>query len=147
MKEKPMLFEKIQKDSLTARKERNTEKGSLLTTVLAQAKTAAIDEGHRDSVSNELVLKVIRSFLKGVNENLSLVEQGKISVDKKESFENEKNILESYLPQQMSAAEIHAAVQKSGAANVGLAMKHLKEHHDGQYDGKLASEIAKELFK
>lgn len=141
-----MLIEQLQKDSLTARKERDTQKASLLTTVIAQAKTAAINEGNRDNVSDEQVLKVIRQFLKGVNENLNLAAQGKVDAEKKEGFEKEKEILESYLPQQLSGEELKTILQKSGADNIGAAMKHLKENHDGQFDGKLASQIAKELF-
>ncbi len=142
-----MLYEKIQKDSLSARKERDTVKGNLLSTVLAQAKTVAIDKGHRDTVEDELVIKVIRSFLKGVNENMEFIAQGKMPPEKKESVEREKSILESYLPRQMSESELREVISKSGAANIGLAMKYLKENFDGLYDGKMASEIAKEIIR
>jgi uncharacterized protein YqeY len=63
-----------------------------------------------------------------------------------EQYRIEKDVLLSFLPQQMSADELKAAVAKSGAKNIGEAMKYLKANHDGQYDGKLASQVAKEVI-
>ena len=46
----------------------------------------------------------------------------------------------------MSAEDLKAAITKSGATNIGEVMKYLKANHDGQYDGKLASQVAKEVI-
>lgn len=137
-----MLFERMQKESLEARKARDAVKAGVLTTALAQVKAIAIDDGHR-APNDADVLKVVRQFLKSCEENLALATQGKMDATRAEQFKVEKEVLLSYLPQQMSADDIRAAVKKSGATNIGEAMKYLKANHDGQYDGKLASEIIK----
>lgn len=140
-----MLFEKLQKESLEARKARDTVRASVLTTALAQVKTMAIDDGHR-AVTDADVTKVVRQFLKSCDENLALAAQGKMDATRAEQFKIEKDILISYLPQQMSADQLKAALIKSAATNIGEAMKYLKANHDGQYDGKLASVVAKEVL-
>lgn len=140
-----MLFERMQKESLEARKARDTVKASVLTTAISQIKALAIDDGHR-AVTEADVLKIVRQFLKGVEENLALAQQGKMDATRAEAFKIEKEILLSYLPQQMSADDLKAALKKSGATNIGEAMKYLKANHDGQYDGKLASTVAKEVL-
>lgn len=140
-----MLFERMQKESLEARKARDAVKAGVLTTAIAQVKAIAIDDGHR-APNDADVLKVVRQFLKSCEENLALAAQGKMDITRAEQFRTEKEVLLSYLPQQMSADEIKAAVKKSGATNIGEAMKYLKANHDGQYDGKLASSVIKEAI-
>lgn len=140
-----MLFERMQKESLEARKARDQVKSSVLTTAISQIKALAIDDGHR-AVNDADVMKIVKQFLKGVEENLALAAQGKMDASRAEQFKLEKDILLSYLPQQMSADDIKAAVKKSGATNIGEAMKYLKANFDGQYDGKLASGVIKEVI-
>ncbi len=140
-----MLFERMQKESLEARKARDAVRAGVLTTAISQVKGMAIDDGHR-APNDADVLKVVRQFLKSVDENLALAAQGKMDATRAEQFKVERDVLLSYLPQQMSAADLKAALAKSGAKNIGEAMKYLKANHDGQYDGKMASEIAKEVI-
>jgi uncharacterized protein len=140
-----MLFERMQKESLEARKARDQARASVLTTIIAQVKGMAIDDGHR-AVDEADVTKVVRQFLKSVDENLALAAQGKMDASRSEQFKHEKEILLSYLPQQMSADALKEAIKKSGATNIGEAMKYLKQNHDGLYDGKLASGIIKEVL-
>jgi uncharacterized protein YqeY len=140
-----MLFERLQKESLEARKARDTVRAGVLTTAISQVKALAIDDGHR-APNDADVLKVVRQFLKACEENLALAAQGKMDAARAEQYRIEKDVLLSFLPQQMSADELKAAVAKSGAKNIGEAMKYLKANHDGQYDGKLASQVAKEVI-
>ncbi|MCB1201418.1 MAG: GatB/YqeY domain-containing protein [Leptospiraceae bacterium] len=142
-----MLIEQLQKDSLTARKNRETDKAAVLTTLLSTVKTAAIDSGNRDVIQDADVIKVVRQFLKSVNENLELAAQGKLSGDMAEKYKQEKDILEAYLPSQLSEDKIKSIITESGATNLGEAMKFLKEKYDGQYDGKMASNVARSIFQ
>ncbi len=140
-----MLFERMQKESLEARKARDAAKASVLTTALAQIKAIAIDDGHR-AVKDDDVIKIVRQFLKAVEENLALAAQGKMDASRADQFKIERDVLLSYLPQQMDAEALKAAIVKSAAKNIGDVMKYLKTNHDGAYDGKLASQIAKEVL-
>jgi uncharacterized protein YqeY len=140
-----MLFEKLQKDTLESRKNKDASRAALLSTVLSQVKTLAIDDGHREP-NDQDVVKVVRSFLKGVNENLELAAKGTLSEEEKAKSEFEKRVLEEYLPKQLGADELRNIMKEAGVKNIGEAMKLLKEKYDGQYDGKLASAIAKEIL-
>lgn len=61
----------------------------------------------------------------------------------------EKAILEAYLPAQMDAAALEAAIRaiaaELGGTQIGPIMAELRKRHAGQFDGKLASEIVKKL--
>lgn len=50
---------------------------------------------------------------------------------------------------QLSPEALETAIKgliESGASNIGAVMKGLKEQHEGNYDGKIASEITRKLF-
>lgn len=75
-------------------------------------------------------------------------------IDLAEQEEAEAQVLEEYLPQQLSADELRpqiAAVinelQLSGPAAMGKLMPVLMERFKGQADGKVLSQIARELLQ
>lgn len=140
-----VVWEQLQKEALKARKEKDSQKANLLTTVISQVKNIAINEGHR-AVSDQDVYKVVRQFLKSVEENLEYAREGKLTAEQKLQMEREKAILESFLPRQLTAEELREIIKNSGAKTIGDAMKYLKENHEGLFDGKLASQIARELL-
>lgn len=140
-----MLYETMQGDALNARKARDQVKSGLLTTIISQVKLMGINDGHR-AVTDADVIKTIRQFLKSCDENLDLAAQGKLSAELTGQYKKEKEILTGYLPTQLTADAIKEIIKNSGAKNLGEAMKYLKEKHDGLYDGKIASAIAKEVF-
>ncbi|NDC38593.1 MAG: hypothetical protein EBZ48_11140 [Proteobacteria bacterium] len=57
--------------------------------------------------------------------------------------------LEGFLPKQLAADELEKIIVELKAqnpqANMGLIMKALKDTYNGQYDSKLASELAKRI--
>jgi uncharacterized protein YqeY len=86
-----MLLEKLKKESLQARKDKDQVKASLLSTVLSQVKTIAIDDGHREP-NDQDVIQVVKKFLKGIEENLQLGKAGKLSQEAMEQAELEKKM-------------------------------------------------------
>jgi uncharacterized protein YqeY len=62
--------------------------------------------------------------------------------------------LKEYIKQQLTSEDIYAIIgtQKNTAIikgipmNIGVIMKHFKDNYPGQYDGKLVSQIAKEML-
>jgi hypothetical protein len=63
--------------------------------------------------------------------------------------EAEKAILDAYLPAQLDAAALEAAVRgiaaELGTTQIGPVMAELRKRHAGQFDGKLASELIRKL--
>ncbi len=140
-----MLIDKLKKETLQARKEKNEIKANLLSTIFSQVKLAAIDDKHREP-NDQDVVNIVKKFLKSVEENIALGERGEIPRQSYEQSLKEKEILLEYLPGQLSEEDIRKIIKESGAKNVGEAMRFLKEKYPDQYDGKIASQIAKEIL-
>ena len=57
--------------------------------------------------------------------------------------------LKDFIKKQLSEADIRFEIEDimlSKGCNIGMVMKHFKEWYPGQYDGKLVSQIAKEML-
>lgn len=135
-----MLTDKIKADALQARKDKDRLKADLLTTVIATAQMSAKNDSNREMNESDL-LKALKQFLKSVNENLKIA-----PAEQKEQYEIEKNIIESYLPSQLTEQELEKIISDSGLDNIGAVMKHLKENYEGRYDGSLAAKVTKSVL-
>lgn len=138
------LIERISADQLEARKSRNTVKSQLLTTLIGEASMKGKNDGNRASTDSE-VEDVIRSFLKNVRTNLDIA-TSRHDRSWFDELEQEREILESYLPKQMTAEEISEKIQNLDK-NKGLIMKHLKENFNGLYDGRVAAQVVDAYIK
>lgn len=141
-----MLIEKIRADLLTARKARATVAANSLTALVGEAVMVGKNAGNRESTDEE-VIATVRKFLKNLEETKrNLVAHNKDTA----VCEEEIAIISKYLPQQMSVDELRSAVAaiaaETAGANMGVVMKVLKERYAGLYDGKLASEVVKQVL-
>jgi len=137
-----MLLLKIKNDQLEARKQRNSVKASLLTTLFSECANIGINDGKRDTTDAE-VLAIIKKFI----ENIDICLQN-CSGESKARYLAEKEILDTYRPKQLSRDELVEIVKrvieetkKDGIAQKSLTMKSLKENFAGMYDGKMASDL------
>ena len=143
------LLKQIKKDQVEARKARDSQRAALLTTLISDAEKVGKDDGNRETTDGE-VIKVIKKFIKNLIEVLDVTK----SEGTFREVERELEILRSYLPKQLSEMELSgiilAIIENHEIANMkgmGIVMKELKAHHDGEYDGKMASDIVKRLLK
>lgn len=140
------LLSTIRQDSLHARRNRDAIAASLLVTLLSEAERTGLDDGKRESTDAE-VLATVRKFLKGNAETIA-------ARGSTETLAREKELLEGYLPQQLSEDELRAAIQAEAQAlgltaiagkDTGALMGALKKKHAGRYDGAQASVLIKQL--
>ena len=71
------------------------------------------------------------------------------SKDLSEEAKIEYAYLKDYIKQQLSSEEIIKIItglKTNFNCNIGLVMKYFKDNYSGQYDGKLVSQIAKEVL-
>ena len=65
--------------------------------------------------------------------------------------DQEFEYLKDYIKAQLGRSEIEIIITElllqGPDANLGVVMKHFKDNYSGQYDGKLVSQIAKEILK
>ena len=102
-----------------------------------------------DTLSPEACLTIAQGELKKRKEAIEFAEKGN-RPDLKERLEAEIGVIKEFLPQQLSAEDLERAIvdmkTANPALNLGTAMKGLKEKFAGQYDSKLASDIARKLL-
>ncbi|MBP5435665.1 GatB/YqeY domain-containing protein [bacterium] len=143
------MINDLKKMMMKAKLERDTLKGNLLSTLIAEAVMVGKNDGNRETTEAE-TLNVIKKFLKNVNENIKLLDE--IGKDKSDAL-REKEILESLLPKQLSEEELYAKIVEIVATlpdksprQMGVVMAALKKDFDGQYDGKAASSLVKKAL-
>jgi len=147
-----MLINQIKSDALIARKARQTNTATLLTTLYSEASIVGKNAGNRESTDQE-VLQVIEKFIKGANEVRNILLKNNKNAS---HVDNEIKVLSKYLPQKMSYNELENVVRDiiealkdiNSEVQIGKVMSVLKNSYGGTYDGKMASEIIKkELVK
>lgn len=131
------LKETINADFMKAFKAKNMELKSFLGTLKGEIQTAE-KNSMVDNLSDEDVIKILNKFAKNCKENIRLANDEKSKV--------ELEIVEAYLPKQLSAEEIQSkidALVASGVKNIGMIMK---EFSTLPADKKLVSELAKKAL-
>lgn len=136
----------IKADAVKARKARSPE-AKVLVTLLGEIETKSKTLDPGKEMTDADVVAVVRKFLKGVDETLKLLDASK-APDAVAYAKAERAALEVYLPKQMTEAEIEAFVREkvSEGANIGQIMGSLKQEKAGEYDGKMASQVAKSVL-
>lgn len=146
------IKEQLMADMKAAMKAKEEGKLALNTIRMARAhiRQAEIDNGHAD-FNDDQVLAVLRKEVKQRKETLSeiessgredLVEQTKVEID----------VLEKYLPAEMTPEAVEAAVKEivdamdPGQKNMGSVMKAVMAKLKGQVDGKLINQIVRKLL-
>lgn len=131
------LKERVNTDYLKALKEKNTVAKNLLSVVKGEIQTIEKNTGS-SSLSDEEVTKILNKTAKSLKEIINAGgEQAKIELE----------IIESYLPKQMSKEEITTKVKElvgSGVTNIGDIMKKFATL---PVDKKVVSEVVKEVMK
>ena len=134
-------------------REKNATKLGVLRMLKAAMMNAAIEKGGADSKLNDAdATQVIRKQVKQRQDSIESFEKGgraELAAKEKE----ELSILQSYLPQAMSADELSKLVRESisevGATSkqqMGAVMKALQAKVAGRADGKtLSAEVQKQL--
>ena len=132
----------LKTDQMQARKNKDTLKTDLLTTLISEIQKKAKDDKNRD-VTNDDCISVIRKFLNNSQEVLKF----RSSDDTLKEIE----ILNSYLPQQLNEQEMRqivlSLIEQYPAIKIGDVMNHFRQYHSGQFDGKLLLIVVKEHVK
>lgn len=147
------LSERVDSDLKTAMRDKNAIKLGVLRMLKAAIMNAAIEKsGAQSQLSDAEATQVIRKQVKQRQDSIESFEKGgRAELAAKEK--KELSILQSYLPQQMSADELSKIVRETIAevgatskAQMGAVMKALQPKVAGRADGKtLSAEVQKQL--
>jgi uncharacterized protein len=141
------LKDRITEDMKTAMRAKDTARLGTVRLLLAAMKQKEVDE--RVELTDADVLSIIEKMLKQRRESIAQFEKAGRN-DLADTEKAEIGVLQAYLPQQMSAAEvaeaIAAAIQESGAAgpkDMGKVMGLLKSRLAGRTDMGTLSGLVK----
>lgn len=105
------LLEQIKKDLIEATKNKETEKVSVLRLLLSAIKNREIDLRGAD-LSDEIILEVLAKQAKQRKDSVAEFEKGR-RPELAQAEKNELDIIERYLPEQISDEEIENVVKKT----------------------------------
>lgn len=137
------LLNKIKTMQLEARKAKQTDKATLLTTLYAEAMTVGKNKANRDSTDQE-VQEVVQKFLKNNRDFQKVANESK-----KIELQKEESILLQFMPKMLTEDEIIALIEAARATtpNLGMIMKYFKDEYAGRYDGAVLSKLVKEALQ
>jgi uncharacterized protein len=150
------LLEQLDDDLKNAMLARDEDRKRTLRSVKTAATNALVEkrtaEGMEATLSDEEVLKVIARQANQRRDSITeFSKAGRMDLVTPEQAE--LAILESYLPQQLGADQVRLVVQQviaetgaSSAKDMGMVMRTAMARLQGQADGKLVNQLARELL-
>ena len=138
------LENRIREDLNNARRARDKQNTTLLSTLLSEIKNQRIEAGHE--LSDAEVIDVLTRAIKKRREAAEQMRAGN-RVQLAETEEREAVALTAYLPPQLTEEDVRQMVRDAkaaGADNVGAVMKQLAPQIKGRFDGREANRIVRE---
>jgi uncharacterized protein YqeY len=144
------LLEQIKEDLIKSMKAKDGNRVSVLRLLLSDINRREKDS--KEDLTEEDVMALLQTAAKRRKESADAFREGERE-DLASKEESELVILEEYLPEQMSADDIRAAVREvieaTGAqspADMGKVMGQVMPKVKGKADGKLVNEVVRELL-
>ncbi|MDX2224894.1 MAG: GatB/YqeY domain-containing protein [Rhodospirillaceae bacterium] len=138
------------KSGLRNKEERTVGTVRLILAALKDRDIAARSKGNYDGIGEDEILQMFNSMIKQRRDSIALYEQGgRCELAQKEK--EEIDVIQTFMPKQLSDAEIDAAlagvitaVEAKGLKDMGRVMAALKEKYAGQMDFSKASGLVKQ---
>jgi uncharacterized protein YqeY len=134
------LQEQLMDDMKQAMRDKDTVKLGVIRLIRSEVRNYEIDNGPQDDAGVQAIIRRLTKQLKDALTDFNLVQEEAAKIV----------VLESYLPAQMSEAEVAELVNKAIAdlpdKNMGAAMKAAMAAVNGQADGKVVSELVKQAL-
>lgn len=139
-----MNIETLRKDMIAAMKAKDKGRKDAISSLVSAVKKAAIDEGCREDISEELTDRVILKELKTAKEQLDTCPAER--TDLKEEYELRYNVIKEYAPAMMSEEEVKVYITEKFAdvvatKNKGQIMKAVMADLKGKADGKVINQV------
>ena len=138
------LLARLQADLNASRKAQDKPATLLLGTIVSDAKNRRIEK--REDLVDADVIDVLRKGIKRRRESVEMYEKaGRTELAQREAAE--AAALEKYLPAQVDAEELRAAVRAAiagGATTIGAVMGKVLPQYKGRAEGSTINAIARE---
>jgi len=155
-----MLIDTIKATQLLSRKLKETDKASLLTTIIGESEMAGKNAGNRAPTDSE-VIQVLKKFEKNQIENIALYNKNmkpeNVAATDLLKFKSEfeLNIIRKFLPSKILDLEVQkdiAVIMENMSLlkeqkSLGIITKELKVKYGDSFDGQQISSLFKEMLK
>lgn len=150
-----MIREQLKKALVEALKSKDEKKTATIRLINAAIKDKDIEarpKGITDGIDDTAILSLLQGMVKQRKESIEMYKQGN-RADLVEAEQAEIDIINTFLPQQMTEAEAKAAIaaiiEKTGATSIkdmGKVMGAVKAQYAGQMDMGMASQLIKAVL-
>ena len=140
-----MLIDELKTANIKAMKERDNNSRAVLSIVLTRYK---LQEVELRSQGKEIGDKELLSIIQKVLKELADEKEGYLKVNNQEKANDiakQEEVLSSYLPKQLSEAEIRNIIASLEDKSVPSVMKHFKTNYAGQVDMSLVNSVLRSL--
>ena len=144
-----ITIESLQKEMITALKEKDVLRKDTLSAVVAAIKKVAIDKGCRDNITEDLIIECIRKEIKTLQEQIDTCPVDRVEL--LEEFRWKKDFLSKYVPQLVSdpveiGKMITEILRDITIVDKGQVMKFVMPQLKGKVDMKVANKVISEFF-
>lgn len=147
-------IQEIKAAQLGARKAKDAERASLLTTLIGESEIVGKNAGNRESTDEE-VIKVIKRFEKNIVDTITISETKKVPQQTYAQYIHELSIIREFLPEKISDAIVQqdiATVMLNEALayeqkSLGVITKELRAKYGDQFDGQQISTQFKQMMR
>lgn len=145
-----MTFAALQKEMIAAMKAKDKTRKEAVSSLIANIKKVAIDEGIRNDIPDDMVDRLILKEIKSLKEQVDTCPDSRPEL--KEEYAAKLAVITEFAPKLMSRDEIRAFLTESCAEgiaqkNKGLIMRTAMASLKGKADGKEISAVVEELLK
>ena len=139
-----MLINELEKDNITALKNKDKTTRAVLSVVINKYRVNAIElKAQGKEAGDAELVKIINKVVKELDEEKAGYEKlGR--KEQVEDIERQKAVISKYLPKLMSEDEIRAVIASLEDKSMPSVMKHFKTNYDGKVDMSLVSKIARQ---
>ncbi|MDY6275917.1 MAG: GatB/YqeY domain-containing protein [Bacilli bacterium] len=138
-----MLINELEQANIAALKARDQVTRAVLSVVINRYRMNAIElKSQGKEATDADLVKIISKVIKELDEE----KEGNIKTGRLEeakAIDQQKAVIEKYLPKMMSEDEIRAVIAKLEDKSMPSVMKYFKANYDGQVDMSLVSKIAR----
>ncbi|MBR4495766.1 MAG: GatB/YqeY domain-containing protein [Acholeplasmatales bacterium] len=140
-----MIFDDLQKANIQSMKDHDKVAHEIISLVFGKCKNEAIDKGCADrKLPDPEALRIIQKTIKELEEEKLAFEKAQ-RPERVEELKAQMEILNKYLPKQLSEDEIRTIIASLEDKKIPSVMKYFKANYQGQVDNSLVSKIAKEF--
>lgn len=134
------LIDKVRTDRQDARASSATVAYGILTLLVGELETNA--SRNRSDITDEQVVQMCKKLIKSNNDTIKLLSND----EQVQKLVVENAMLTTYLPVEMTEAEITQVLVDAKCATIGESMAYMLNNFPGKYDRGLASKVAKMLL-